>query len=61
MPSKHARNSKTNLTAVRLPLDLDEELRNYAAHTSTSNSQVIIAALREYLERRARERRNAED
>ena len=46
-----ARNNESQLTAVRIPLDLDARLRKYAADQGTSVSQVIIAALAAYLSR----------
>ena len=44
-----ARNNESQLTAVRIPLDLDARLRKYAANQGTSVSRVIIDALAAYL------------
>lgn len=46
------RNNESQMTAVRIPLDIDRRLRNYAKAQGISMAQVIIAALDEYLTRR---------
>ncbi len=46
-----AKNGKSQFTAARLPLDLHEAAQRAAMEQGVSLSQLIIAALREYLQK----------
>ena len=46
-----AKNGKSHLVAVRLPLDLEELLMQEARARDLPYSQIIIAAIRDYLQK----------
>ena len=45
------KNSRSDLMAARLPLELAAQLRDYAAKSGSTISEVIITALREFFAR----------
>lgn len=52
MPSKHRiykpETRYTRLIGARVPLDLIARMGNYAAYTGKTQTDIVIAALREY-------------